>query len=195
MSSWRSRPRQYVHTPGLPPRQLEERAQVSLAALWLMKQSREAALFSLFCFGLLHLVLRIWADGLSLGVGEVSPATAHSRWKPVGVVFVCLSRCNLGWGLTSAWYHMSGGSHPTWVSPYFLWPGAGFGIEWYWGGGLRLENHRAVPSQSFTWELSLRCSFRMAVVRLCSYLLYFLLQFCFHYFVKGSWACIFFQWQ
>lgn len=123
----RSRPRQYVHTPGLPPRQLEERAQIGLAALWLMKHSREAVLFSLFCFGLLHLVLRIWADGLSLGVGEVSPARAHSRWKPVGVMFVCLSRCSLGWGLTSARYHMSGGPHPTWVSPDFLWPGAGFG--------------------------------------------------------------------
>ena len=87
VSSWRSRPRQSVQTPGLPPRQLEKRAQVSLTALWLIKQSGEAVLFSLFYVGLLHLVLRIWADGLSSGVGEVSPATAHSRRKPVGVVF------------------------------------------------------------------------------------------------------------
>ena len=138
VSSRRSRPRQSVETPGLPPRQLEKRAQVSLIALWLIKQSGEAVLFSLFYFGLLHLVLRIWADGFSSGVGEVSPATAHSRRKPVGVVFVCLSRCSLGWGLTSALCHMSGGSHPTWVSPDFLWPGAGFGntssdIEGAWG--------------------------------------------------------------
>lgn len=48
MSSQRSRPRQSVHTPGLPPRQLEKRAQVSLPALWLIKQSGEAVLFSFF---------------------------------------------------------------------------------------------------------------------------------------------------